>query len=397
MNVILVLAGLAALAWAYLLTAHGRFWRADQWLAAERAGLVPQRAVWPAVAAVIPARDEADVIAASIESHLRSRYPGSFSVILVDDASADGTADNARAVSVPGTRHGLHVIAAPPLAPGWTGKIAAQRAGLDASHRIAPDARYVLFTDADIVHGPDTLARLVAKAEEEDRVLVSLMARLDDRGLWGGLLIPAFVFFFQMLYPFPKVNDPRSSVAGAAGGCMLARRDVFAAAGGFEAMRTALIDDCTLARLMKGVPPRHAIWLGLTRELTSQRDNRSLDSVWSMVARSAYAQLDYSPLLLAGTLLGMVLVYLTGPVLVLTMPWHGSMLAAGLGLAVWIAMAVSYAPTLRLYGRSALQGVALPLAACLYTAMTVSSALRHWQGRGGAWKGRTYSDLSKEP
>jgi hopene-associated glycosyltransferase HpnB len=386
---LLGLAVLAVLAWLYLLLLHGRFWRADQRLDAPPASADLS---WPAVVAVIPARDEAAVIGASIASHLRSRYPGAFHVVLVDDASTDGTAEVARqAAAAAGRAERLTVTSAPPLPAGWSGKLWAVHHGLTVARQVAPDARYVLLTDADIVHGPDTLTQLVAKAQNEQRALVSLLARLDDRGPWAGLLIPAFVFFFQKLYPFPRVNDPRGATAGAAGGCMLIERAALEAAGGIPAVRHELIDDCAIARRIKGRPPRRAIWLGLSREVVSLRDNRRLADIWDMVARTAYTQLRYSPALLLGTVAGLALLYLLGPALALAWPAHGQAAVGLLGLAAWALMTLAYAPTLTLYGRPWWQGIALPLAALLYALMTLASAWRHWRGRGGRWKGRSYS------
>jgi hopene-associated glycosyltransferase HpnB len=366
MSVLTLIGLVTAGIWAYLIWARGRFWHGSEWLAYTHLPVDD----WPEVVAIIPARDEADVIAETVTTHMNTRYPGPFSVILVDDDSADGTADRAEAAFMAApeeTRRIFKGIAAPALPEGWTGKIAAQQAGVEEAARSAPEAKYYLFTDADISHGPDVLENLVAKAETETRALVSLMARLDDRGIWGGLLVPAFVFFFQKLYPFPLSNDPLQSVAAAAGGCMLVRKEDFEAAGGFEAMRSALIDDCALAQLIKGYDaPHRAIWTGLSVDVTSRRDNRHLTSIWSMVARSAYAQLDYS----------------------LMNAW-----AAGFGFAAWIGMVVTYAPTLILYRQSILNGFALPVAGVLYALMTVSSAVAHRDGRGGQWKGRAYSNL----
>jgi hopene-associated glycosyltransferase HpnB len=230
----------------------------------------------------------------------------------------------------------------------------------------------------------------VTKAEGGKLGLVSLMAKLDARGPWAELLIPAFVYFFQKLYPFPWVNDPASATAGAAGGCMLVRRSALETAGGIEAIRSDLIDDCALARLLKSRAAEGKVWLGLTRDVVSLRDNRRLQSIWNMVARTAYTQLKRSPLLLAGTVTGMALTYLAPPVLTLTWAWHGNAAASLLGAAAWGLMTWSYAPTLRLYNRPAWTGLTLPLAALLYTAMTVTSAKRHWQGKGGRWKGRVF-------
>jgi hopene-associated glycosyltransferase HpnB len=388
--VLTALAVLAAGAWLYLLLSHGRFWHADQLL--DKPPPEPSGGCWPAVVAVVPARDEAAVVGECLASLLTSLYPGDFRVVLVDDHSSDGTAAVAwKAAAAAGQAERLTVTAAPPLPDGWSGKLWAVHHGLAVARDIAPVARYVLLTDADIVHGPDTLARLVAKAEGEGRALVSLLARLDDRGPWAGLLVPAFAFFFQKLYPFPRVNDPRRPTAAAAGGCMLIERAALEAAGGVSAIRSELIDDCALARLIKGRPPRRSIWLGLTREVVSRRDNRRLRDVWDMVARTAYAQLRYSPLLLLATVAGMAFLYLLGPALTLAWPMHGRAELGGLGLAAWALMMFAYAPTLRLYGRPAWQGAALPLAGLLYALMTADSAWRHGRGRGGQWKGRNYS------
>ncbi len=382
-----VLAALAAAAWVYLALFHGRFWRADQRLDPR----LESPAAWPAVAVVIPARNEAAVIRESIASHLGSNYAGPLQVILVDDGSEDGTAELAREAAWNRAER-LTITTAPPLPEGWTGKLWAVKQGIAAALAAIPDARYLLLTDADVVHAPATLTNLVAKAEAEGRVLVSLLARLDDRGVWAGLLIPGFVFFFQKLYPFPWVNDPRRSTAGAAGGCMLVERAALEAAGGIEAIRGALIDDCALARLLKGRPPRRSIWLGLTREVVSRRDNQRLRDVWDMVARTAYTQLRHSPALLVGTVVGMGLLYLAGPLLFLTWRLHGEAAAGLLGMFTWAVMVFTYAPTLRLYGRPGWQGGALPVAAVLYMLMTLDSARRHWMGRGGRWKGRSYTN-----
>lgn len=391
MGLLTVAAALSALAWIYLLRFHGQFWKASEWLPSD----TPDLAHWPEVVAVIPARNEAAVIGASIAAHLETTYPGTFSIILVDDQSDDGTAEAALAAARPsqpeaGEARRLDVVAGSGPPEGWSGKVAAMKRGVERASETAPDAKYILFTDADIVHRPGVLRRLVAKAETDDKALVSLMAKLDDRGLWGGLLIPAFIFFFQKLYPFPATNDPKQRMAAAAGGCMLVRRDALEAEGGLEAIKGALIDDCALARLIKGRPPKRKIWLGLTTDVTSQRDNRSLGSVWMMVVRTAYTQLNYSRWLLAGTLAGMTVLYLVPVLAVVLWPWHGGSWALHSGLAAWALMVWAYAPTLQLYDRPWWQGIALPAAGVFYGMMTFDSARRHWRGTGGKWKGRTY-------
>ncbi|MFW6027194.1 MAG: glycosyltransferase [bacterium] len=387
----MVLTGAAILAsaiWIYLVWFHGRYWRADQFLSA----VTPARARWPEVVAVIPARNEAEVIGEAVSAHLESSYPGKFQVVVVDDHSQDGTAETARTAARAHAKSpvGLTVVPGQPLPQGWSGKLWAVHQGIQDAVRRAPKAEYFLLTDADIRQGPEVLARLVTKAEGGKFALVSLMAKLDARNFWAQLLVPAFVYFFQKLYPFPWVNEPANATAGAAGGCMLIRRSALEAAGGVEAVKGELIDDCALARMLKEKSAEGRIWLGLTREVVSLRDNRRLGAIWNMVARTAYTQLRRSPLLLAGTVAGMALTYLTPPLLALGWPLHGNTPAALLGAAAWGMMTWSYAPTLRLYHRPAWTGLDLPLAALLYTAMTVTSAARHWKGKGGQWKGRVY-------
>lgn len=368
---------LPAAAWLFLLLAWGGFWRADQRLPRQQ-----DRAVWPPVTALIPARNEAASIAEVVGSLKNTDYPGPFRVIVIDDGSDDGTGRLARDA-------GAEVVAAPALPAGWSGKLAALRAGLAAADAAHPDTGWVLLTDADIRHAPGTLRALVSHGEAEDLALVSLMARLDMRGLWGGLLIPAFVFFFQKLYPFPRVNRPGHWCAAAAGGCVLVRREALRTIGGIEAIRDALIDDCALAIAVKRTGRR--IWLGLADdEVVSLRDNRSFASIWTMVARTAFTQLRHSALLLVGAVAGMTLLYLAPAGLIVAGITAGDVEMTLAGLTASGLMASAYRPTLRHYGRPAWQAVLLPVAAGLYTGMTVGSALRHWQGKGGLWKGRTY-------
>lgn len=372
----------ALAAWLYLLLAHGRFWQGEARL--ERG--LPAPACWPAVCAVVPARNEAEVIERSLRSLLDQRYPGPFRVVLVDDHSEDETGAIARRLAEAhpdGAR--LAVERSDPLPPGWVGKMWAVHTGVARAAAHAPDAEYLWLTDADVVHHPGNLDRLVRKAERDRLDLVSLMVLLHCRSGWERLLVPAFVYFFQKLYPFPRINDPRSRVAGAAGGCMLVHAAALARAGGIEAVRDAVIDDCALgARLKRG----GAVWVGLTAEDASIRPYRGLGDIWDMVARSAWTQLRGSLLLLAGTVAGMALLYLAPPLALLLWPWHASGVAALCGAAAWGLMVWSYQPTLRLYGLSPVRALSLPLAGALYSAMTVDSALRHWRGRGAAWKGR---------
>lgn len=382
-------AGLAALSlaiWVYLVCFHGRFWRCDQRL--DPAAPAPPD--WPAVVAVVPARNEADVIERSIGALLAQDYPGRFQIVLVDDQSEDGTGDAARALAA---RHPngqrLTVVSGTPLPPGWVGKMWAVHNGVERARTVDGEAPYLWLTDADIAHEPEVLRGLVGKAEGEGLDLVSLMVMLHCRRPWERLLIPAFVYFFQKLYPFPKINDPQDKTAGAAGGCMLVRRGALTQAGGIEAIRGEVIDDCALGRALKRNGPT---WLGLTQTSHSIRPYDGLKDIWRMVARSAYDQLGYNPLALVGTVIGMILVYLVPPVVALSTPWHGSIPAGIMAGLAWLLMAWSYRPTQALYGRASPTGL-LPLAGLLYNLMTLDSALAYYRGRGAFWKGRAQAPV----
>ncbi|TXL74307.1 glycosyltransferase [Vineibacter terrae] len=370
-----VLLGFLPLAiWLWLLVGQGLYWltreRDDQ-------PLPPQDpSSWPTVIAVVPARNEADVIRRSIGSLLAQDYPGPFRVVLVDDESDDGTA--AAAAALTGADR-LAVMHAGKRPPGWTGKLWAVSQGVERAAADRPD--YLWLTDADIAHAPETLRHLVARAEAGRLVLVSLMAKLHCATWAERFFIPAFVYFFKMLYPFAWVNHPRARTAAAAGGCMLVRREALEAAGGIDRIRGAIIDDCALGRALKMQGP---VWLGLTHRSVSIRPYAGVNEIRRMVARSAYAQLGYSPWLLAGTLLGLALMFLAPPawtVLAPDMSWIAAALAWGL-------MAISLVPMLRFYGRSPLWGLALPAIGLLYASFTLDSAVQHWRGRGGMWKGR---------
>ena len=375
------LSGLALAIWAYLTWFHGGFWRADQRLGEETVEPVPN---WPEIVAVIPARNEADVIGRTIESLMAQDYPLPFPIVLVDDGSDDGTAAAARAAAV-GDR--VRIVAGEAVPEAWVGKVWAMAQGVAYAEDFAPGARYILFTDADIVHEPSNLRRLVARADEGQADLVSVMVMLTVQGIWERLLIPPFIFFFQMLYPFAHVNRGRRHAA--AGGCMLVRHRALVDAGGLERIRNALIDDCALARLIGG--RGGALWLGLSTRTRSARPYGGLAGVWNMVARSAFTQLDYSAMKLAGTVLGMGLTYILPPLALLGFAASGDPLPALTGGAAFALMAGIYLPTQRLYGQPPIAALFLPFAALLYTAMTLDSAWRHWRGVGGGWKGRVYS------
>jgi hopene-associated glycosyltransferase HpnB len=376
---LIALAALAA--WLYLLILNSGFWR----LTEHDRKFVPGDAAVPEgthVIAIVPARDEADVVGTSVASLLAQDFPGRFEVILVDDESADGTGGVARAKAAElGCADRLTVLRSDRPTDGWTGKIAAMHRGFTYVRGCDSQPDFVLFCDADIAFAPHVLARLVAGAAARGTVLSSLMVKLRCESPAEKWFIPAFVFFFQMLYPFRAVNDPKSKVAGAAGGVMLVRPEALAKAGGLPAIRDALIDDCALGALMKKQGP---IWLGLTDDVHSLRPYPRLSDIERMVTRSAYAQLDYSPAKLAGAILGMAVVYLAPPLLAVL----ADSPARDLGVVAWAIMAQAYMPSLRFYGLSRARAFALPAVAACYTWFTAVSAWRHMRGRGGEWKGR---------
>ncbi|BDM68722.1 glycosyl transferase family 2 [Streptomyces nigrescens] len=370
------------LAWVWLLLCQGFFWRTDVRLPERRD---PDR--WPSVAVVVPARDEAAVLPESLPSLLGQKYPGRAEVFLVDDGSSDGTGALARELAA--ARGGLPLTVTSPgePGPGWTGKLWALRHGIAlARERIGPD--YLLLTDADIAHAPDSLRELVAAARSADLDLVSQMARLRVVTCWERLIVPAFVYFFGQLYPFRRVNRPGARTAAAAGGCVLLRREAAERAGVPEAIRHAVIDDVTLARAVQR--SGGAIWLGLADRVDSVRPYPRLAELWRMVSRSAYAQLLHQPLLLLGTVLGLALVYLAPPVALVAGLAGGGTVLAVLGGAAWAVMCGTYLPMLRYYGQPPWTAPLLPFTALLYLLMTVDSAVQHYRGRGAAWKGRTY-------
>jgi len=385
---LLIMTALSCAAWIALLFAHGFFWwlspRLDRPVGGRTRGGSDR-----SVVAVIPARNEADLLPKTLPTVLAQDYPGPFRVTLVDDRSDDGTADVACAsadrASVP-----LTILSGDPLPDGWSGKVWALHQGTTSGE--IPD--FFWLTDADIAHEPWVLSALIDRAEADERDLVSVMAKLHVGSGWDRLLIPAFVYFFAKLYPFRRVNRHRRPRAAAAGGCVLVRRGALERAGGFAALRSALIDDCALARRIQESGGR--LWLGFSDGVRSVRQYGGLGAVWEMVARSAYTELRYSPLLLAGTVFGMLWLYALPPAALVAGAMAGGWGAGGgwttaaVGAGAWALMAGSFIPILRHHCVSAVVSPLLPIAGVLYTAMTLSSARRHALGQGGAWKGRTY-------
>ncbi|MER5203445.1 glycosyltransferase [Streptomyces sp. NPDC002825] len=377
-------------AWVWLLLGQGFFWRTDQRLPPSRG---TRTGPWPRVAVVVPARDEAEVLPLSLPSLLVQDYPGSAEVFLVDDGSTDGTGKLAAELS--GRYGGLPVTVVSPgePEPGWTGKLWALRHGMALARAREPE--YLLLTDADIAHEPDSLRRLVAAAAENDLDLVSQMARLRVASFWERLVVPAFVYFFAQLYPFRWINRPRPLATAAAGGCVLLRTETAVAANVPEVIRQAVIDDVSLARAVRRCGGR--IWLGLAERVDSVRPYPGLGELWRMIARSAYAQLRHNPLLLAGTVAGLALVYLVPPTALVTGVWTGDAVTAWAGGVAWAVMAGTYVPMLRYYRQPLWLAPLLPVTALLYLLMTVDSAVRHYRGRGAAWKGRTYTRPETAP
>lgn len=367
MFILQLIGALSLGAWIYLFFGRGGFWRVRE--------SVPPKLNLPArsVVAVIPARNEEAVIGKAVASLLNQHYPGSSHVIVVDDHSTDAT------VSAAGKNDRLTIVLANPLPQGWTGKLWALAEGLKQAEQLNPD--YILLTDADIVHAPDNIAGLVARAETENLDLVSLMVKLECQTTAERALIPAFVFFFLKLYPPAWIASRKHKTAGAAGGCMLIRPAALKRIGGIAAIRGELIDDCALA---KAVKKGGDIWLGLTENTRSIREYSTLADVRQMISRTAFTQLRYSAWLLAGTVLGMSLIYLAPPLLLLSR----DLVAGACGLGAWMLMSITYLPTVRFYNRSILRAPALPLIALFYVAATIESALRYWTGRGGYWKNR---------
>jgi hopene-associated glycosyltransferase HpnB len=381
----LVIAALSLAIWIYLIVGRGKFWRTPKF---DDLAPAPGLMNWPSIAVVVPARDEAEGVARCVTSILSQPYPGPLSMVLVDDQSQDGTAQiAAEAAAAIGASDRLTVLSGSPLPSGWTGKLWAVKQGLMLVESRPSEAYDAVLTDADIVYSGDVLMRLVARAQMDGLAMTSVMAKLRCESFAEKYLIPAFIFFFGMLYPFAWVRNRGRATAAAAGGCILARWDALKNIGSIDAIRGSLIDDCALGARLKTQGP---VWLGFSQNVISVRASDTVSDVGRMISRSAYAQLRYSPAILFGTIMGMLIVYLV-PVAV-TVFGHG--LAAAFAATAWLLMALAFQPTLRYYRQPALWGPALPAIALAYMVFTVNSALQHFQGRGGMWKGRAQAQVS---
>ncbi|HXR33439.1 MAG TPA: glycosyltransferase [Verrucomicrobiae bacterium] len=378
-SVALILAGITLLIWIVLTFFRGAFWLLrpfDDDIAPH-----PTLAVWPRVVCVMPARNEAETIARAVASLAKQEYPGALRIVIVDDQSEDATSALAKAAAQEaGAADRVRILQAEALRSGWTGKLWALQQGIASCQGDAPE--YFWFTDADITHAPDTLARLVSHAEQQHSDLVSLMVLLQAKSFPERLLIPPFLYFFLKLYPPRWIADTKAKMAGAAGGCILLRRTALERIGGFAAIRGEVIDDCALARAVKH--SGGAIWMGLTRRSVSLRTYQTFGEIRDLIARTAFTQLKYSSVLLLGTLAGILLTYVAPVVLA----FYRQAAVWRLGLAAWLLMAVTYLPTVRFYGLSPLWAPFLPVAAAFYSYATWLSAARYWLGRGGQWKGR---------
>ncbi|MGK7899398.1 MAG: glycosyltransferase [Xenococcus sp. (in: cyanobacteria)] len=386
---LIAIATLSLLIWLFLLLFWGQFWRGRNNLDLCYPSITDKLGEYPDVWAIIPVRNEAEVISHSLSSLLQQDYPGEFNIVLVDDQSTDQTAIIAQKTAQElNCQSKLHLVTGQSLPAGWKGKIWALAQGIDyiSNKNIQPE--YLLLTDGDIQHDQHNLEKLVEFAQIKQLDLLSLMVLLRCQSFWEKLLIPAFVFFFAKLYPFEWVNNPQKSIAAAAGGCVLIRRQTLEAIGGIAVIRNALIDDCTLAQKVKA--QNYKIWLGLTSSNISLRPYENLKSIWDMVARSAYTQLNYSIWLLVLAVFGMILLYLSSPIALFTGIMQQDMTLILLGISIWLLMAIAYLPTILLYKMSFLWSFFLPAIAFLYILMTIDSARKHWLGEGEVWKGRIY-------
>jgi hopene-associated glycosyltransferase HpnB len=398
----LIAAGvLTLLIWTYLVFARGGFWRISSAMPPLQRGAALHESS-PAenplrIAVIIPARNEADVVGRVVRSLLRQSGQSAIHIFLVDDGSTDSTAQVARAAAMAvGQPENLTVVPGTPLPSGWSGKLWALEQGVELARQTNPD--FFLFTDADIEHAADSVATLVSIAEAGPYDLASFMVKLHCRSVAEKLLIPAFIYFFFKLYPPAWTANPRRVTAGAAGGCILIRPAALDNAGGIQAIRQEVIDDCALAARVKYAGGR--LWLGASATTHSIRPYGGFSEIGRMISRSAFSQLRHSRSLLLLSMIGMAATYLLPPALVLGVlsAYHvaPAALVVGMSTAAWLLMIVSYMPVLRLYRLSPLWALALPAAAVFYVGATFHSAVKYWSGRGGQWKGRIQDPLQKQ-
>jgi len=372
----ILLAAIPLTIWIYLFLGRGNFWQLKE----DDAQPQPL-ASWPSIVVIVPARNEAETIARTVTSLAKQDYPGEFHITIVDDHSEDGSASLAQqAADEAGASQRVRIYSAAALAPGWTGKLWALNEGIRVA--ASQPAEFYWFTDADIGHAPDTLRRLVFRADRDALDLTSLMVLLQANTFAERLLIPPFLFFFLMLYPPRWIADSKARTAGAAGGCILLRRKALERIGGFAAIRGEVIDDCALARAVKKSGGK--IWMGLTRKSISARGYGSFAEIRNMIARTAFTQLHYSFFLLVVALAGLFVTFL--------LPWFSFL--AGEDPAWFLAstsiclMTVTFGVTVRFYSMPWPWALALPIAAVYYGYSSCVSAVRYWLGRGGQWKGR---------
>jgi hopene-associated glycosyltransferase HpnB len=379
--------------WLHLFFGRAWFWRVGK-LNADRAA-DETLSKWPNVTVVVPARNEAETIGRVVSDLAKQDYPGEFSVVIVDDHSEDATASIARQIAEESSaRKRVRIVRASALPTCWTGKLWALNEGVSNSLELGTDREvpsFYWFTDADVAHGPDTLRRLVVRSEREKLDLASLMVLLQAKTLPERALIPAFLYFFLMLYPPGWIADEELGTAGAAGGCILMRREALERIGGLAGIRGEVIDDCALAKAVKGSGGK--VWMGLTRKSTSLRAYGTLGEIRDLIARTAFTQLRYSPLILMGTLAGMFLTYVAPVVLLFAQ----DSTARTLGIVACLLMTLSFLPTVRFYRLSFVWAPLLPLTALFYTYATWLSAVRYWMGKGGQWKGRAQAPRGPRP
>ena len=388
---ILGLTGLSLIIWLYLTFGHHGFWRRREFLPTNTTSNVES---WPSIISLTPARNEAELIAKSFSSILEQSYQGSFESILIDDSSEDDTSAIAKDISKVSSRSEMvHIIQAEKLPQGWSGKLWALQSGHDYTDKMKSVPDYYWLSDADISHEPETLTRLVQWAQKQDIALVSLMVTLNCKGFWERLIIPAFIYYFQLLYPFHAVNNVKRSEAGAAGGCILISRAAVQSIGGFHAIKDKLIDDCSLAQAVKA--KGHKIWLGHGTESLSLRNSARFSQLCKMVARTAFVQLSHSYIWLLLAVLSMFLIYILPVLSFVYGIAHQQWLLVIIAASTWSLMAYTYWPTIRAYKLKGFETFLMPFTASLFMGMTLYSSWLHFRGLHAGWHNRSYASTDK--